>query len=160
MYTYRFSRTNYLRWKLGLSLFCFATALIVHDRIKSYENHEDEKSFGFLIFGSIISSILLIMGLLHEKLCQCIEDGCDFCLAFWGFLKKYGVKLIGIFIFLSLECPSVYYLGQSAHFALHFPKTWYMVWLILMLWQIAASFFIILGLEENPNGNYISIESV
>ena len=64
---YNFSRTHCLRAKLGMSVFSFATALIVHDRIETYENHEDEKSFGFMIIGSIISSHNLKILRQHEE---------------------------------------------------------------------------------------------
>ena len=119
---YNFSRTHCLRVKLGMSIFSFATALIVHDRIETYENHEDEKSFGFMTIGSIISSIFFITALFYDKLSECIEDGCTICLTFWITLMKYGVKLICIFVFVSLECPSLYFLTQSANFSLHFPS--------------------------------------
>eukprot|EP00093_Oithona_nana_P014789 14789.XXX_655923_656201_1 [CDS] Oithona nana genome sequencing. len=64
------------------------------------------------------------------------------------------------FIFVSLECPSLYFLTQSAYLSLHFPKGWYIFWLILMNLQTFASFSIIcLGSpEETTNvGEYISI---
>ena len=119
---YNFSRTQCLRAKLGMSVFCFATGLIVHDRIETYENHEDEKSFGFMIIGSIISSIVFITALLYGKLSECIEDGCTICHTFWISFKKYGVRLMCTFIFVSLECPSLYFLTQSAYLSLHFPS--------------------------------------